>query len=75
MKHLTNVFNTSKPTPIRLKDIDRHIFNKAINIKSQQSNTLFYFENLRQELKIQTMGNLLDSKFLGDFTIDFYPHR
>ena len=68
---MNNTEQNKGTTTVKLKDIGRHIFNKAINIKAQQSNSLFCFEKLKQELKIQSMEDLLNDKFLGNFSIDF----
>jgi type III restriction enzyme len=52
-----------------VKDFEKHIFDKAINIKSQEYNSLYRFSNLKKELNVQSREDLLDSKFLGDFSI------
>jgi type III restriction enzyme len=57
-------------TSIKIKEFDRHIFNKAIS-KAQKSNSLFSFENLKKELKIESIDDLLKNNFLGDFSISF----
>jgi type III restriction enzyme len=53
----------------KFKDIEKHIFYKAINIKAKQENSLFRFENLQKELNIKTIEDLRKDKFLGDFEI------
>lgn len=56
------------PIP-KFRDFDRHIIYKAINIKAKTSNSLFQFDNLRKELKIESMDDLLNDEFLGDFSV------
>jgi type III restriction enzyme len=71
-KQKTNIEqNQQEATTIKIKDFDRHIFNKAINIKAQQSNSIFYFEKLKRELKIQSIDDLVKDEFLGGFSISF----
>jgi type III restriction enzyme len=54
---------------IKFKDIEKHIFWKAINIKAKQENSLFQFEKIKDELEIESMEDLLKDEFLGDFDI------
>lgn len=52
---------------VKIKDFEKQIFYKAINIVSKDE--FFQFRNLQKELKIDTIGDLLDKNFLGDFVI------
>lgn len=70
-KQIINIKQNEGTHKIKLKEFEKHIFNKAINIKAQQSNSLFYFEKLKQELKIQSIDDLLKDDFLGDYSINF----
>jgi len=54
---------------IYFKDIEKHIFRKAINIKAKQENSLFQFNNLKNELDIKSIDDLQNENFLGDFKI------
>jgi type III restriction enzyme len=54
---------------IKFKDIEKHIFRKAINIKAKQEHSLFQFEKLKEELEIETIDELQSDKFLGDFDV------
>ena len=38
---------------LKFKDIEKHIFRKAINIKAKQENSLFQFEKLKEEFKVE----------------------
>ena len=53
---------------IKFKDIEKHIFRKAINIKAKQENSLFQFEKLKEELEIQSIEELQTDK-LADFDV------
>lgn len=52
----------------KIKDIEKHIFFKAINMKAQEENSLFRFENLKKELTIESINDLQTDK-LADFVI------
>jgi len=54
---------------IKFKDIEKHIVQKAINIKAKQENSLFQFEQLKEELLIESIEDLQKDIFLGDFDI------
>ena len=53
---------------IKLKDIEKHIFQKAINIKAKQENSLYQFEKLKEELDIESIEELQNDK-LADFDV------
>jgi len=53
---------------IKFKDIEKHIVQKAINIKAKQENSLFQFENLKKELEIKSIEELQTDK-LADFDV------
>jgi len=59
------------PVPL-FKDFDKHIIYKAINFKARESNSLFQFKNLKNELDIETIDNLLEDRLLGLFRIPIY---
>jgi len=61
--------NGLKTITLKFKDIEKHIFWKAINIKAKQENSLFQFEKLKDELEIESMEDLLKDEFLGNFDI------
>lgn len=58
-----------KTISIKFKDIEKHIFLKAINIKAKQENSLFQFEKLKEELDIKSIEDLRKDEFLGDFDV------
>lgn len=53
---------------IKTSDFDRHIFQKAINIKAKADGSLLRFERLKEELDIDSIDEL-QGKFLSDFEI------
>jgi len=61
--------NENKTITIKIKDIDRNLLLKAVNIKSVADKSLFRFVNLSQELSIQSIDELFSDCFLGDFEI------
>ncbi len=54
---------------LKFKDIEKHIFRKAVNIKAKQENSLFQFERLKEELEIKSIDDLQGSNLLGNFDI------
>ena len=53
---------------LKFKAIEKHIFQKAINIKAKQENSLFQFEKLKEELDIESIDELQNNK-LADFNV------
>ncbi|MGB4265264.1 MAG: hypothetical protein WBJ31_08330, partial [Bacteroidales bacterium] len=53
---------------IKFKDIEKHVVQKAINIKAKQENSLFQFEKLKEELEIKSIEELQTDK-LADFDV------
>ncbi|MBT4315218.1 MAG: DEAD/DEAH box helicase family protein [Candidatus Magasanikbacteria bacterium] len=53
---------------LKFKNIEKHIFQKAINIKAKQENSLFQFEKLKKELDIESIDELQNDK-LADFDV------
>lgn len=52
---------------VKIKEFEKHIFYKAINIMAEEE--FFQFENLKKELEINTIDDLLKEDFLGNFEI------
>lgn len=64
-----NINDVNRQTHIiKIKDFEKHIFDKAINIKSKKQNSLLRFESLQQEIEIESMEDLR-SKLIGDLNI------
>lgn len=47
-----------------------HILHKALNIQARKDNSIFRFVNLKEELAITSMNEVLDEKFFGNLRID-----
>lgn len=58
----------SQTISIKFKDIEKHIVQKAINIKAKQENSLLQYEKLRKELEIDSIEELQTDK-LADFNL------
>ena len=52
----------------KVRDIEKHIFLKAINIKAKQQNSLFQFARLKEELDIESIDDLQADK-LANFDV------
>ena len=55
---------------IKMSEMERHIFNKALHIKGKNSQSLFHFNRLQSKLDIQNR-NELQNKLLKDWQIEF----
>jgi len=53
---------------VPLSMIERHIFLKAVNIKAKEPNSLYQFENLNRELKVDSIDDLYNTK-LANFEL------
>jgi len=58
-----------KTINIKFKEFEKHIIHKAVNIKAKPSTSLLHFDRLKKELDIETIDELIDERFLGDFQI------
>ncbi|MEK5521100.1 DEAD/DEAH box helicase family protein [Heyndrickxia sp. FSL W8-0423] len=65
----------NKTLRIKLKEFDRHIFYKALNIKSKADKSIFRFNNLKKELKIESIDELLNDEFLGEFVLNIVVNQ
>lgn len=59
----------SKTLKSELKNFEKHIIWKAINIVATKSNSIFRFNKLREELRINSMDEILEDNLLGGFPI------
>ena len=53
----------------KFKDFDHHILLKALNIKAKSENSIFRFEKLQEELEIDSITDILNDNYLGNFSI------
>jgi type III restriction enzyme len=64
-----NISEQSKKTIlVKIKDFEKHIFQKAINIKAKSDRSLLRFELLKEELQIESIDDFRE-KIIGDFEI------
>ncbi|MFA5772828.1 MAG: DEAD/DEAH box helicase family protein [Thermoplasmata archaeon] len=55
--------------PPTLSHFQKHIARKAINIKAKKDKSIFRFQKLKEELNIDSVEEIFDDKFLGNFPI------
>ena len=53
---------------IKIKDVEKHIFEKAVNIKAKKEGSLYRFDLLQNELDIDSITEL-QSKYLSGFEV------
>lgn len=53
-----------------LSHFDKNITRKALNIKSQNHESLYRFDNLVEKLNVKEISDIFKKDFLGDLTID-----
>ncbi|RLG36991.1 MAG: type III restriction endonuclease [Thermoproteota archaeon] len=58
--------NTKKQ---KLKDFERHIVLKALNIKAKKANSFYQFKNLKESFEIESVEDFLGADFLGALPI------
>ncbi|MEX2409986.1 MAG: DEAD/DEAH box helicase family protein [Candidatus Paceibacterota bacterium] len=64
-----NINDVNKKTLTKtIKKFEKHIFDKAINIKSKKQNSLLRFESLQQEIDVESMEDFR-TKLIGDLKI------
>lgn len=59
----------SKSLDMRFKDFDKHLIDKAINIKAKADSSIFQFAIMEKELEIESMEDLIKDEILGKFRI------
>jgi type III restriction enzyme len=55
-----------KPT---LKDINRNIVYKALNIQAKKDQSILRYKNLKEELEITSIDDLLEDNYLGNYKL------
>lgn len=58
-----------KTLTIQFKDFEKHVIQKALNIKAKDTNSPFRFNTLRNELEISSIEELIKDEFMGRFNI------
>ncbi len=64
-----------KTLGLKLRDFEKHLVRKAINIKAKHDRSLLRFEHLKDELNIESIDDLYKKEFLGDFSINLVVPR
>lgn len=54
----------------KLKDFEKHIIRKAINVQAKKDNSILRFNKLKEELAISSLEDILKEEFLGEFPIN-----
>jgi len=64
-----NINDVNRQThTVKIKDFEKHIFDKAVNIKSKKQNSLLRFESLQQEIDIESIEDFR-TKLIGDLKV------
>jgi type III restriction enzyme len=70
-----NIKERNKKTiSVKVRDIEKHIFQKAINIKAKNDKSLLRFELLREELQIDSIEDFRQ-KIIGSFEIKLITEK
>ncbi|MFH1402599.1 MAG: DEAD/DEAH box helicase family protein, partial [Patescibacteria group bacterium] len=64
-----------KTISIELKHFEKHIISKAINKISTKDLSLLRFDNLQEELNINSVNEILADNFLGNFKINIITSK
>ena len=65
----------SKTISINFKDFERHIVAKAINKKATKDLSLLRFDNLQNELSINSIDDIFAENFIGNFKINIVTSK
>lgn len=57
-----------KTITVKVRDFEKHIFHKAVNIKAKSNKSLLRFELLKEEMQIESLDDFR-VKIIGDFEI------
>ena len=60
----------SKTLTFKLCEFEKHIVRKAINIKAKKDFSVLRFQNLKQELAVESVEDIFKDEFLGDIKIN-----
>jgi len=65
----------SKTISINFKDFERHIVAKAINKKATKDLSLLRFDNLQNELSLNSVDDIFTDNFIGNFKINIVTSK
>jgi len=57
-----------KTLTVKIKDFEKHIFDKAVHVKSKKQSSLLRFESLQQEIDVESMDDFR-VKLIGDLKV------
>jgi len=60
---------------IKLKDFEKHIISKAINKKATKDLSILRFDNLKSELEVNSIDEILADNFIGEFKINIITSK
>jgi type III restriction enzyme len=55
--------------PLLLKDFPKNIVYKALHIQSKKDQSILRFNNLKEELSINSIDEIFEDKYIGNFSI------
>ncbi|MFH1864015.1 MAG: type III restriction endonuclease, partial [bacterium] len=64
-----------KTISAKLKDLEKHIVAKAINKKATKDLSLLCFDNLKNELNIDSIDEIFTENFIGNFRINIITSK
>jgi type III restriction enzyme len=64
-----------KTISIKFSDIKKHIVLKAINIKATKDLSLLRFDNLQDELNLNSIDDIFSNNFIGNFKINIITSK
>lgn len=64
-----------KTISVKFSDFEKHIVAKAINIKATKDLSLLRFDNLQDELKLNSIDDIFSNNFTGNFKINIIASR
>lgn len=59
----------NKTLSLKLQNFEKHIIWKAINSIAKKNNSILRFNNLKEELKINSINEIVEDHLLGEFPI------
>ena len=60
---------------VKINDFKKNIIYKAINIKATKDLSLLRFDNLRNELNVDSINDIFKKDFIGDFQINIVSSK
>lgn len=64
-----------KTISVKFSDFEKHIVTKAINKKATTDLSLLRFDNLKNELQLNSIDDIFSDKFIGNFKINIITSK